>query len=107
MAVSLCVELTNGFPSACIPSSGLVRLTWQQLGLYLMDSGVSWLHMVPRRRSGCALSTVTGARWVVSDVKLGPAGYTIDTAPSPGCALQGPRPCALQRLRLWWPQDKL
>ena len=30
-------------------------------------------------RGACALSTVTGARRVVSDGKMGPAGYTIDT----------------------------
>ena len=27
--VCACVELTNGLPLACIPSSGLLRLGWQ------------------------------------------------------------------------------
>ena len=99
MAVSVCVELTNGLPLACIPSSGLLRVAWQLLGSYLMVLGADWLHTVPRRGSGRALSTVAGARLVVSDVRMGPAAYTIDTAPSPRCVLQGPRP--------WWPQDKL
>ena len=71
-----------------MPSSGLLRLAWQQLGSYLMDFGVGWLHAVPRRRTGCAL-TVTGARRVVSDAKMAPAGHTIDTAPSPGCGVDG------------------
>ena len=32
VVVCTCVELTNGLPLACIPSSGLLRLAWQQLG---------------------------------------------------------------------------
>ena len=35
MAVSLCVELTNALSLACIRSSGLLRVAWQQLGSYL------------------------------------------------------------------------
>ena len=92
MAVCVCVEQTNGLPLACIAPSGLLRLGWQQLGTYLMVLGGDWLHTVPRRRSGRALSTVSGARLVVSDIKIGPAAYTIDTVPSPGCVLQGLRP---------------
>ena len=66
---SLCVELTHGLPMAYIPFSGLLRLAWQQLGLYLLDFGVGWLHTVPRRRrsgvcsehcDGCASC---GIRW--------------------------------------------
>ena len=50
-----------------------------------MVLGAGWLHTVPRRRSGRALSTVTDAHPVISDyVKTGPTGYTIDTAPSTG-----------------------
>ena len=63
-----------------------------------MDFGVGWLHTVPcvgARGVRCALTTVTGSRWVVSDIKLGPAGYIVDTAPFRGCVLQGLRP--------WWP----
>ena len=29
LVVCACVELTNGLPLACIPSSGLLRLGWQ------------------------------------------------------------------------------
>mgnify|MGYP001385139574 CR=1 FL=1 len=36
VVVCACVELTNGLPLACIPSSGLLRLGWQQLDTHLM-----------------------------------------------------------------------
>ena len=53
VVVCACVELTNGLLLACIPSSGLLRLSWQQLGTPVMDLGAGWLglHTVPRRRS--------------------------------------------------------
>ena len=82
-------------PMACIPSSGLLRLTWQQLDSCTVDLGAGWPHTVPQRCSGPALSTATSVYPVVSGVKVGPAAYTNDTVPSPGCVLQGLRP--------WWP----
>ena len=93
--VHVYAELANGLLLACIPSSGLLRLAWQQLGTHIVDLGAGWLHTVPRRRSGRASSTAMGVRPVVSGVKMGPAAYAIDTVPSPGCLLQGLRP--------WWP----
>ena len=95
MVVHVHLELANDLPLACLPSSGLLRLTWLQLDTYIMDLGAGWPHTVPRRRSGPASSTATGVRPVVSGVKMGPAAYTNDTVPSPGCVLQGLRP--------WWP----
>ena len=95
VVVHVYVELANGLLLACIPSSGLLRLAWQQLGTHIVDLGAGWLHTVPRRRSGRASSTAMGVRPVVSGVKMGPAAYAIDTVPSPGCLLQGLRP--------WWP----
>ena len=95
VVVHVYVELANGLLLAFIPSSGLLRLAWQQLDTHLVDLGAGWLHTVPRRHSGCASSTATGVRPLVSGVKMGPAAYEIDTVPSPGCVLQGLRP--------WWP----
>ena len=53
----------------------------------------------PERRWGLyqALATAAGVRPVVLGVKLGPAAYTNETVPSPGCVLQG------LRVRPWWP----
>ena len=85
-------ELANGLPLVCIPSSGLLRLAWQQMGSHVVDLGAGWLHTMPRLRSGRASSTATGVRPVVSGVKMGPVAYTNDTVPSTGCVLQGLRP---------------
>ena len=95
MVVHVHLNLANGLPLACLPSSGLLRLAWQQLDTHIMDLGAGWPHTVPRRRSGPASSTATGVRPVVSGVKMGPAAYNNDTVPSPGYLLQGLRP--------WWP----
>ena len=43
--------LANGLALACIPPSGLLRLTWQQLDSCIVDLGAGWPHTVPRRRS--------------------------------------------------------
>ena len=77
---------------ACISSSGLLRLAWQQLDSSIVNLGACWPHTVPRRCSRRASSTAAGVCPVVSGVKMGPAAYTNHTAPSPGCALQGLRP---------------
>jgi hypothetical protein len=45
----------------------LLRLAWQQLDTHIVDLGAGWLHTVPRRRSGRASSTATGACPVVSE----------------------------------------
>ena len=95
MVVHVHLDLANDLPLACLPSTGLLRLTWLQLDTHIMDLGAGWPHTVPRRRSGPASRTATGVRPVVSGVKMGPAAYTNDTIPSPGCVLQGLRP--------WWP----
>ena len=89
VVVHVYVELSHGLPLACIPSSGLLRLAWQQLDTHIMDLGAGWLHTVPRRHSGCESSTATGVRPVVSGVKMGPSAYTNDTVPSPGYVLRG------------------
>ena len=71
LVVCACVELTNGLLLAFIPSSGLLRLGWQQLDTYLMGLGADWPRLaftVPRWRSGWASSTPTGACPVVSHV---------------------------------------
>ena len=47
LVVCACVELTNGLPLACIPSSGLLRHGWQQLDTYLMGLGADWLIRCP------------------------------------------------------------
>ena len=60
VVVHVYVELPNGLPLACIPSSGLLRLAWQQLDSCIVNLGAGWPHTVPRRRSGCASSTAAG-----------------------------------------------
>ena len=76
MVVHVHLELANDLPLACLPSSGLLRLTWQQLDTYIMDLGAGWPHTVPQRRLGPASSTATGVHPVVSGVRMGPAAYT-------------------------------
>jgi hypothetical protein len=92
VVVHVYVELSYGLLLACIPSSGLLRLAWQQLDSCIVNLGACWPHTVPRRCSRRASSTAAGVCPVVSGVKMGPAAYTNHTAPSPGCALQGLRP---------------
>ena len=65
VVVHVYVELANGLLLACIPSSGLLRLGWQQLDTHLMGLGADWPDTVPRRHSGWASSTATGACPVV------------------------------------------
>ena len=88
VVVHVYVELSHGLPLACIPSSGFLRLAWQQLDSCIVNLGAGWPHTVPRRRS----STVPQVCPVVSGVKMGPAAYTNDKIPSTGCVLQGLRP---------------
>ena len=38
------VELSYGLPLACIPSSGLLRLAWQQLDSCIVNLGAYWPH---------------------------------------------------------------
>ena len=45
------VELSYGLSWDCIPSSGLLRLAWQQLDSCIVNLGAGWPHTVPRRRS--------------------------------------------------------
>ena len=92
VVVHVYVELSYDLPLALIPSVGLLRLAWQQLGSCIVNLGAGWPHTVPRRRSGRASSTAAGVCPVVSGVKMGPAAYTNDTVPYPGCVLQGLRP---------------
>ena len=92
VVVHVYVELSYGLPLACISSSGLLRLAWQQLDSCIVNLGAGWPHTVPRRRSRCASSTAAGVCPVVSGVKMGPSAYTNDTVPFPGCILQGVRP---------------
>jgi hypothetical protein len=92
VVVHVYVELSYGLLLACIPSSGLLRLAWQQLDSCIVNLGACWPHTVPRRCSRRASSTAAGVCPVVSGVKMGPAAYANHTAPSPGCALQGLRP---------------
>ena len=92
VVVHVYVELSYGLPLACIPSSGLLRLAWQQLDSCIVNLGASWPHTVPRRRSRRASSTAGCVCPVVSGVKSGPSAYTNDTVPSPGYLLQGLRP---------------
>ena len=92
VVVHVYVELSFGLPLACTPSSGLLRLAWQQLDSCIVNLGACWPHTVPRRCSRCASSTSAGVCPVVSGVKMGPAAYTNDTLPSPRCVLQGLRP---------------
>ena len=49
VVVCACVELTNGLLLACIPSSGLLRLGWQQLDTHPMGLGADWPDTVPRQ----------------------------------------------------------
>ena len=92
VVVHVYVELSYGLPLACIPSSGLLRLAWQQLDSCIVNLGAGWPHTVPRRRSRRASSTAAGVCPVVSAVKMGSSANTNDTVPSPGCVLQGLRP---------------
>ena len=92
VVVHVYVELSYGLPLACIPSSGLLRLAWQQLDSCIVNLGAGWPHTVPRRRSRRASSTAAGVCPVVSGVKMGPSAYTNDMVHSPGCVLQGLRP---------------
>ena len=45
--VHVYVELSYGLPLACIPSSGLLRLAWQQLGSSIVNLGAGRPHTVP------------------------------------------------------------
>ena len=92
VVVHVYVELPYGLPLACIPSSGLLRLAWQQLDSCIVNLGAGWPHTVPRRRSSTRVPRVCVRSPVVSGVKMGPSAYTNDTVPSPGCVLQGVRP---------------
>ena len=49
--VHVYVELSYGLSLACIPSSGLMRLAWQQLDSCVVNLGAGWPHTVPRQRS--------------------------------------------------------
>ena len=51
VVVHVYVELSYGLPLACIPSSGLLRLAWQQPDSCILNLGAGWPHTVPRRRS--------------------------------------------------------
>ena len=92
VVVHVYVELPYGLPLACIPSSGLLWLAWQQLDSCIVNLGAGWPHTVPRRCSRRASSTAAGVCPVISGVKMGPSAYTNDTVPSPGCLMQGVRP---------------
>ena len=37
VVVCVSIELANGLPLACIPSSGLLRLAWQQMAAYSIE----------------------------------------------------------------------
>ena len=89
VVVHVYVELSYGLLLACIPSSGLLRLAWQQLDSCIVNFGAGWPHTVPRRRSRRASSTAASVCPVVSGVKIVPAAYTNDTVPFTGCVLQG------------------
>ena len=85
--LSLCVEVTNDFSLAFVPSSGLLRLAWQQLGLYhdfwcglASYSALSALRVYSEHCNGCASG---GLRCQNRACRL----VTIDTAPFPGCVL--------------------
>ena len=47
VVVHVYVELANGLLLACIPSSGLLRLAWQQLDTHLIGLRAGWRHTVP------------------------------------------------------------
>ena len=68
VVVCACVELTNGLPLACIPSSGLLSFSWQQLDIHLMGLGADWPDTVLGRCCGWASSTATGVCPVLSHV---------------------------------------
>ena len=51
VVVHVYVELSSGLLMACTPSSGLLRLAWQQLDSCIVNFGAGWPHTVPRRRS--------------------------------------------------------
>ena len=68
VVVHVYVELSYGLPLACTPSSGLLRLAWQQLDSCIVNLGAGWPHTVPRRRSRRASSTAAGVCPVVYDV---------------------------------------
>ena len=46
MVVHVHLELANDLPLACLPSSGLLRLTWLQLDTHIMDLDAGWAHTV-------------------------------------------------------------
>ena len=46
MVVHVHLDLANGLPLACLPSSGLLRLTWLQLDTHIMDLDAGWAHTV-------------------------------------------------------------
>ena len=46
VVVHVYVELAYGLPLACIPSSGLLRLGWQQLDSCNVNLGAGWPHTV-------------------------------------------------------------
>ena len=73
VVVHVYIELSYGLPLACTPSSGLLRLAWQQLDSCIVNLGAYWPHTVPRRCSRRASSTAAGVCPVVSGVKMGPA----------------------------------
>ena len=51
VVVHVYVELSYGLLLACIPSSELLRLAWQQLDSCIVNLGAGWPHTVPRRCS--------------------------------------------------------
>ena len=75
VVVHVYVELSYGLPLACIPSSGLLRLAWQQLDSCIVNLGAGWPHTVPQRCSGRASSTAASVCPMVSGVKIGPSAY--------------------------------
>ena len=80
VVVHVYVELSYGLLLACISSSGLLRLTWQQLDSCIVNLGACWPHTVPRRCSRRASSTASGVLCsVVSGVKTEPSAYIDDT----------------------------
>ena len=92
VVVHVYVELSYGLQLACIPSSGLRRLAWQQLDSCIVNLGAGWPHAVLQwpARALCGGCVSGGLR-----SQMGPSAYTNDTLPSSGCVLQGMRP--------WWP----
>ena len=100
MVVNVYVELTSGFTSGfhtiqwadevCLAAAGLA---WQQLGQVrcgLASYGAPMALSVGASIEHCHGRASGGIR-----CETGPTGYNIDTAPSPGCALQ--------ELGPWWP----